>query len=144
MSKLTKQEINAIASKLHRDLEEKVRLERLRAIHEYIESPEYIEVNSSLEKIQKLEKEVEELKKEKGTLGRRINQIFDKLGISRNYWNLWESCEYYDQCLEKIIKTEVKVPSVPSIEELKDDIIIAAIDSDFNVEDYLKSQLEKY
>ena len=144
MSKLTKQEVNAIASKLHRDLEEKLRLEMLRAIHEYIPSPEYTEVKSSLEEIQNLRKKIEELNEKRRILIQKTNQIFDKLGISRDCWSWWDNIEYYNTHLEKIIRAEVKIPSVPSIEELKDDITIAAIDSDFNVEDYLKSQLEKY
>lgn len=144
MSKLTKQEVNAIASKLHRDLEEKLRLEKLRAIHEYIPSPEYTEVKSSLEEIQNLRKKIEELNEKRRILIQKTNQIFDKLGISRDCWSWWDNIEYYNTHLEKIIRAEVKIPSVPSIEELKDDITIAAIDSDFNVEDYLKSQLEKY
>ena len=144
MSKLTKQEVNAIASKLHRDLEEKLRLEKLRAIHEYIPSPEYTEVKSSLEEIQNLRKKIEELNEKRRVRIQKTNQIFDKLGISRDCWSWWDNIEYYNTHLEKIIRAEVKIPSVPSIEELKDDITIAAIDSDFNVEDYLKSQLEKY
>lgn len=144
MPKLTKQEVNAIAGKLHRDLEEKLRLEKLRAIHEYIPSPEYTEMKSNLEKVQKLEKEIAKLKEEKSAIGRRVNQILDKLEINKDYWAWWDSVECHDAYLEKVIKAEVKVPSVPSIEELKDDITIAAIDSDFNVEDYLRSQLEKY
>lgn len=144
MPKLTKQEVNAIAGKLHRDLKEKLRLEKLRAIHEYTPSPEYMKVKSNLKRIQEIKKEVEKLEDEKRNLGYEANQTIDSLGVSRDYWSWWDSVQYYDDYLERIIRTEVKVPSVPSIEELKDDITIAAIDSDFNVEEYLKSQLEKW
>lgn len=144
MPKLTKQEVNAIAGKLHRDLEEKIRLEKLRAIHEYIPSPEYMKIKSNLKRIQEIKKEIEKLENEKRNLGHEANQTLDSLGVSRDYWNWWDSVQYYDDYLERIIRTEIKVPSVPSIEELKDDITIAAIDSDFNVEEYLKSQLEKW
>lgn len=145
MPKLTKQEVNAIAGKLHRDLEEKLRLEKLRAIHEYIPSPEYLEFQANLKKIQDIHDKKQALDKEKDALGKRLNNILDGLGISRSYYSWWDSKgESFDEQLEKIIKAEVRIPSVPSIEELKDDITIAAIDSDFNVEDYLRSQLEKY
>ena len=144
MPKLTKQEVNAIAGKLHRDLEEKLRLEKLRAIHEYIPSKEYLEVENNLKRIQELKKEIVKLEEEKRALGSKTNKILDSLEVSRDYWNWCDSSEYYSDYLERIIKKEVRVPSVPSIEELKDDITIAAIDSDFNVEDYLRSQLEKY
>lgn len=145
MPKLTKQEVNAIAGKLHRDLEEKLRLEKLRAIHEYIPSPEYLEFQANLKKIKDIHDKKQALDEEKNALGKRLNNILDGLGVSRNYYNWWDSRgESFDEKLEEIIKAEVRVPSVPSIEELKDDITIAAIDSDFNVEDYLRSQLEKY
>ena len=144
MPKLTKQEVNAIAGKLHRDLEEKLRLEKLRAIHEYIPSKEYLEVQNNLKRIQELKKERAKLEEEKIALGSKTNKILDSLEISRDYWAWWDNADYYSDYLERIIKKEVRVPSVPSIEELKDDITIAAIDSDFDVEDYLKTQLEKY
>ena len=144
MPKLTKQEVNAIAGKLHIDLKEKLRLEKLRAIHEYTPSPEYMKVKSNLKRIQEIKKEIEKLEDEKRNLGYEANQTIDSLGVSRDYWSWWDSVQYYNDYLERIIRTEVKVPSVPSIEELKDDITIAAIDSDFNVEEYLKSQLEKW
>ena len=147
MSKLTKQEVNAIASKLRRNLEEKVRLEKLRAIHEYIPSQEYLEVQANFKRIQEISKKVEALRVEREAIGKNIRKIFDRLEIPENYWNWcdWWECPdetYIEEKLEEIVKTEVKVPSVPSIEELKEDITIAAIDSDFDVEDFIKSRLE--
>lgn len=145
MPKLTKQEVNAIAGKLHRNLEEKIRLEKLRAIHEYIPSARYLEFQTNVQKIRDIHNQVDILNEEKNRLGKELNQILDELGISRDYWNWWNNKSVtYDEKLEEIVKAETKVPKVPSIEELKDDITIAAIDSDFNVEEYLKSQLEKW
>lgn len=144
MSKLSKQEVNAIASKLHREIEEKIRLEKLRAIHEYIPSPEYTQVLSNLNRIEELTKEIKERRQELEVLGKEVNEILDNLTITYNYWRWWESSECYDSYLNKIIEKETHISKVPSIEELKDDIVIASIDSDFNVEDYLKSQLEKW
>ena len=147
MSKLTKQEVNAIASKLRRNLEEKVRLEKLRAIHEYIPSQEYLEVQANFKRIQEISKKAEALRVEREAISKNISKIFDRLEIPRNGWNWWDWWEcpdetYIEEKLEEIVKTEVKVPSVPSIEELKEDITIAAIDSDFDVEDFIKSRLE--
>lgn len=145
MPKLTKQEVNAIAGKLHRDLEEKVRLEKLRAIHEYIPSPRYLEFQTNVQKIRDIHNQIDILNEERSCLGKELNQILDELGIRRNYWNWWDGCrEYQDEKLNEIVEVETKVPKIPSIEELKDDITIAAIDSDFNVEEYLKAQLEKW
>lgn len=144
MPKLTKQEVNAIAGKLHRDLEEKIRLEKLRAIHEYIPSPKYLEFQTNLQKIKEIHSQIDSLNEEENRLSKALNQILDELGIPRDYWNWWDNRNNHDEKLDEIVEAEVKVPSVPSIEELKDDITIAAIDSDFNVEEYLKSQLEKW
>lgn len=144
MSKLTKQEVNAIASKLRRSLEEKARLEKLRVIHEYIPSQDYLEVRANFNKIQEICKKVEALKAEREAIGKNISKVFDKLGVPRTYWNWWECPDEacIEEKLEEIVKIEIKVPSVPSIEELKEDITIAAIDSDFDVEDFIKSRLE--
>ena len=147
MSKLTKQEVNAIASKLRRSLEEKAHLEKLRVIHEYIPSQEYLEVQANFKRIQEISKKAEALRVEREAIGKNISKIFDRLEIPGNYWNWWDWWEcpdetYIEEKLEEIVKTEVKVPSVPSIEELKEDITIAAIDSDFDVEDFIKSRLE--
>ena len=87
MPKLTEQEVNAIAGKLHRDLEEKLRLEKLRAIHEYIPSPEYLEFQANLKKIQDIHDKEQALDKEKDALGKRLNDILDGLGISRSSYS---------------------------------------------------------
>lgn len=144
MSKLTKQEVNAIASKLRRSLEEKVHLEKLRAIHEYIPSQDYLETRANFDRIKEISKKIEALRVEREAIGKNISKVFDRLEIPRNYWNWWECPDetYIEEKLEEIVKTELKIPSVPSIEELKEDITIAAIDSDFDVEDFIKSRLE--
>ncbi len=145
MPKLTKQEVNAIAGKLHRNLEEKTRLEKLRAIHEYIPSSRYLKLQTNLQRIRDIHSQINSLNEEKSCLGKELNQILGELGIRRDYWNWWDGCrEYQDEKLNEIVEVETKVPKIPSIEELKDDVTIAAIDSDFNVEEYLKTQLEKW
>lgn len=142
MSKLTKQEINAVASKLHRGLEEKIRLERLRAIHEYIPSADYMKVESLLSDIESMKEQIKALNDRKERVGKEVTRIIDRMGIS-HCWKEYES-DGAREWLNKIVEIETKVPEVPSIDELKDDITIAAIDTDFNVEDYIKEQLKKY
>ena len=144
MSKLTKQEVNAIAGKLHRDLEEKIRLEKLRAIHEYIPSPRYLEFQTNLQRIKEINHQIDNLNNEKSRLGGELNTTLNEIGIHRKYWNWWNSEDEGNEKLEEIVKVEIKISKVPSIEELKDEITIAAIDTDFNVEDYIKEQLKKY
>ena len=113
MGKLTKQEINAIANKLHRELEEKRRLERLREIHEYIPSPKYLELESLIKHRNEVTKELEGMK---------------LLGMK-------------DELLTKVIESEIQLPRILTLEEIKDDITIAAIDTDFDADEYIQSKL---
>lgn len=134
MGKLTKQEINAIANKLHRELEEKRRLERLREIHEYIPSPKYLELESLIKHRNEVTKELEELDAERTFLNKGIVNILTKLGISASYcWN--------DELLTKVIESEIQLPRILTLEEIKDDITIAAIDTDFDADEYIQSKL---
>ena len=141
MSKLSKQEVNAIASKLHRELSEKIRLEGLRAIHEYIPSPLYISIQAKLQRIKEIQQTVEKLLKEQNLVIETISSDLDKSDI--NYPCYWYNnpSKYAEEILDNIIKKETKIANIPTIEELKENITIAAIDSDFDANAYIKAQL---
>lgn len=137
MGKLSKHEINAIANKLRRELEERIRLKRLRAIYEYIPSPDYSFVEGAYKRIRHLNNQINDLYAEKCENEKKIQHILNKtLGFGANVHN--------EDNLTKIIEAEINLPKIPSLEEIKDNMIIEAIDSEFDVEDYLRSQLEKY
>lgn len=136
MSKLTKREVNAIASKLQRELQEKIHLERKRAFYEYIPSPDYISVSSKYDEIKEINNKCKELTNKKCKLQSEIQEIINKLDLQMKYWN--------DGVLKAIIESEIKIPKLPSLDELKDNITITAIDYEFNVENYIKYILEKY
>lgn len=141
MSKLSKQEVNAIASKLHRELSEKIRLEGLRAIHEYIPSPLYTSIQDKFQRIKEIQQSIEKLLEEQNLVVETISSDLDKSNV--NYPRYWYNSpsEYAETILDNIIKKETKTPNIPTIEELKDNIIIAAIDSDFDVDSYIEAQL---
>lgn len=141
MSKLSKQEVNAIASKLHRKLSEKIRLEELRAIHEYIPSPLYTSIQAKLQRIEEIQQTIKKLLEEQDPVVEAISSDLDKSDI--NYPRYWYNSpsEYAEEILDNIIKKETKIPNTPTIEELKDDIIIAAVDADFAVDSYIEAQL---
>lgn len=134
MGKLTKQEINAIANKLYRELEEKKRLERFREIHEYIPSPRYLELESLIKHRNEVNKKLEELEAERTFTHKKIVNALTKLDISASY--SWD-----DELLTKVIESEIKLPKILTLEEIKDDITIAAIDTDFDAEKYIQSKL---
>ena len=136
MAKLTKQEVNAIAGKLQRELSENARLERMRAVSEYIPSPIYLELESVLASRDADVKKKSELESRINESTSRIHSILKRIG-SRKY--PWDDC-----LLEEVVEAEVRLPKIPTIEELKDEITIAAIDSEFNVDSYINEQIEKY
>ena len=60
-------------------------------------------------------------------------------------------CSFYvydndskDKVLNRILSDECKLPSVPSVDELKDEVTIAAIDDSFNTSSYIESQIAKF
>lgn len=56
--------------------------------------------------------------------------------------------EYYSnidsKVLDNIMDKEYKGKKIPSINSIKEDLIIAGIDEDFNVDEYIKNKLLEY
>ena len=134
MAKLNKQEINAIANKLLRVITEQSKLDKNRFIAEYIPSPIYLKAESLINRYLKLEKEQSEIIHEK-------DRIFSDL---RNLKVL----DYYNQIdfkiLDNIMDKKYTGKEIPSINSIKEDLIIADIDEDFNVDEYIKNKLLEY
>ena len=134
MAKLNKQEINAIANKLLRVITEQSKLDKDRFIAEYIPSPIYLKAESLVSKYLKLDKEQSKIVHEK-------DEIFSELK------NL-KVIEYYNnidfKILDNIMDKEYTGKEIPSINSIKEDLIIAGIDEDFNVDEYIKNKLLEY
>ena len=134
MAKLNKQEINAIANKLLRAITEQSKLDKNRFIAEYIPSPIYLKAESLVSKYLKLDKEQSEIVHKK-------DEIFSELK------NL-KVIEYYNnidfKILDNIMDKEYTGKEIPSINSIKEDLIIAGIDEDFNVDEYIKNKLLEY
>lgn len=134
MAKLNKQEINAIANKLLRVITEQSKSDKNRFIAEYIPSPIYLKAESLINRFLKLDKEQSEIVHEK-------DRIFSDL---RNLKVL----DYYNQInfkiLDNIMDKEYPGKEIPSINSIKEDLIIAGIDEDFNVDEYIKNKLLEY
>lgn len=143
MAKLTNQEIKAVATKLRKLLEEKINLERLRVIHEYIPSPAYQKFDSLFKEHLHVLEQVRVLQKKSDSMMDEITSIFDKLNIEYRKYELYDN-KNLEKYSDKIIEAEVKIPEVPSLEDLKNDITIAGIDEAFDVDSYIKGELDKF
>ena len=144
MAKLTKQEVKAIANKLYKELVIKINQNRRQAIKDYVPSQTYTDFKVKLDRIKDLENTIDSLTAEKDTLGGELNKVLDDLEIPREMWNWWGREDYREIRLSQIREAEICPPKIPTIEDLKDNITIAAIDAEFDVEEYIKNQLNKY
>lgn len=139
MAKLNKQEVNAIASKLHRELEKAAKESRERAMVNYIPSEEYTAVKDLLIQRDEISLQISELKKKMEPI---IDQI--ELTLQKSY-NLWFHSERpIKELCDKIIGYECKLKPVPSVDELKEDVTIAAIDDSFDTASFIEKQLAKF
>lgn len=136
MAKLNKQEVNAIANKIVRELTEKARLDRLRYMSEYIPSPNYIKAESLVNEYLKLNKERYHIDEQKSHVYDKLSNLCVTLGLGYISIN--------EEILKKIMDREYKVKEIPSVESLKEDIIIAGIDDSFDVEKFIKDKLSEY
>lgn len=135
MAKLNKQEVSAVASKLQRELSKIAEVKRKYAMEHYAPSETYLKVKELLEKRDFLSEEYDRISSELDTIRREAN----------------EACPFYiyngddkEKVLNHILSDECKLPSVPSIEELKDDVTIAAIDDSFNTASFIDEQIAKF
>lgn len=139
MAKLNKQEVNAVASKLHRKLEEIAKQKREEALKNYTPSKTYTTVENLLKQRDVIEERIELLKQEKKQI------VQDLENICREKCNIyWLSEKETDIVLNSLISTEYKLAAVPTVEELKDDVTIAAIDEEFDTASFIEQQLEKF
>lgn len=134
MAKLNKAEVEAIANKLHIALEKKNQEDYNKAVKNYKPSELYSQMKELLEQRQSLQKSISDLQKEEETVW---SKIYD---LSPFYF--FRSANM-DEVLRKIISEECKITKVISVDEIKNDIVIAAIDSDFDVNTFINEYINK-
>lgn len=143
MAKLNKQEINAIANKALRTLTKNSEEAELEAIKNYEPSEKYNELKIKLERLFEIKKIRDALEKEAYVLANDVNNLmaFDHSWVYSN--------SVYDESiirsnLKDFIIHEIKIKPIPTLEELKEDITIAAIDEGFNAEAFINNLVEKF
>lgn len=140
MAKLNKQEVNAIAGKLHRELEKSAKESRERAIVNYTPSEKYNAVKDLLTQRDEIELQISELRKKRESV---VSQAEDILRESYNVWYYAES-RSVEEVYDRMIDYECRLKPVPSVDELKEDVTIAAIDDSFNTASFIEEQLAKF
>ena len=134
--KLNNREISAIADKVHNELSNEYTIELQREIHEYIPSAKYINTQKLIEKALNISKEYNQLLQRWGEIRRELN-----LGC---YYDLDNIERDSDKILENIILKERPIKNVPNKDNIVNDIIIANIDPEFNVDNFIKEAIEKW
>lgn len=137
MAKLNKQEVNAIANKIVRELTEKAKQNRIKYVSEYVPSPNYTKAETLINEYLELSEEVERITTQREKIYNKLGDLLYSLGFNR-YLSVSK------EILNKIIDKEYKVKEIPSVESLKEDIVIAGIDNTFDVEKFINDKLTEY
>lgn len=143
MAKLNKQEINAIANKALRTLTKNSEEAELEAIKNYEPSEKYNELKIKLERLFEIKKIRDALEKEAYVLANDVNNLM-AFGHSWVYSNSIYDESIIRSNLKDFIIHEIKIKPIPTLEELKEDITIAAIDEEFNAETFINNLVEKF
>ena len=147
MAKLNKQEINAIANKTLRMINQKRDENLQKAVNTYHLSKDYKLVKESLYKIVELEQKRDEISKEIQTLLNKVTVITDECdGDVRNpRYYTFNTIKIADDLVNELIHWELsKSFTKVTIEEIKEDITIASIDESFCVDDFINNLIKQY
>ena len=136
MAKLNKQEVNAIANKIVNKLQEKANADRLKYTCEYKPSPEYTRAEALINKSLELSQESARIARQKEDIYNELSDLLRPFGL--RYFSVTR------EILDRIINKECSIKEPPSIESIKEDIIIAGISDSFDVEKFIKEKLSEY
>ena len=135
MAKLNKQEVAAVASKLHRELLKVVEEKRKQVMEHYVPSETYSKVKELLEKRDSLQTEREWIAAQLKKINKEVNEVSPFFIYSD---------DLKEKILNRILSDECQLSEVPSIEDLKDEVTIAAIDDSFDTLSFIENQIAKF
>lgn len=135
MAKLNKQEVAAVASKLHRELLKVVEEKRKQVMEHYVPSETYSKVKELLEKRDSLQTEREQIAIQLKKINKEVNEVSPFFIYSD---------DFKEKILNRILSDECQLSEVPSIEDLKDEVTIAAIDDSFDTLSFIENQIAKF
>ena len=135
MAKLNKQEVAAVASKLHRELLKVAEEKRKQVMEHYVPSETYSKVKELLEKRDSLKTEIDQISVQLNKINKEISEV-SPFFIYRD--------DSKEEILNRILSDECQLSEVPSIEDLKDEVTIAAIDDSFDTLSFIENQIAKF
>lgn len=135
MAKLNKQEVAAVASKLHRELLKVAEEKRKQVMEHYVPSETYSKVKELLEKRDSLKTEIDQISVQLNKINKEISEV-SPFFIYRD--------DSKEEILNRILSDECQLSEVPSIEDLKDEVTIAAIDDSFDTLSFIENQVAKF
>lgn len=135
MAKLNKQEVAAVASKLHRELLKVAEEKRKQVMEHYVPSETYSKVKELLEKRDSLQTEREQIAAQLKKINKEVNEVSPFFIYSD---------DFKEKILNRILSDECQLSEVPSIEDLKDEVTIAAIDDSFDTLSFIENQIAKF
>ena len=135
MAKLNKQEVAAVASKLHRELLKVAEEKRKQVMEHYVPSETYSKVKELLEKRDSLQTEREQIAVQLKKINKEVNEVSPFFIYSD---------DFKEKILNRILSDECQLSEVPSIEDLKDEVTIAAIDDSFDTLSFIENQIAKF
>lgn len=138
MGVLNSSEIKAVANKLLKELQQRNDDKRKEFVKSYIPSDLYNELEGYLAQRKYLDEEIEKCQKNLSYLNKCIEQLISEHNLKIKYF--YDS----DEILQAVIDKEYPVEELPTIEDLRQDLIIANITEGFDVDKYITEQLEKY
>ena len=138
MGVLNNSEIKAVANKLFKELQQFKEEKRQDLINNYVPSDLYNELDGYLSQADYLKSEIDKCQKNVQYINKCIDQLISEHELKTKY--------FYDkqEILQSVIDKEYPVEELPTIEDLKQDLIIANITEGFDVDKYITEQLEKY
>lgn len=135
MAKLNKQEVAAVASKLHRELLKVAEEKRKQVMEHYVPSKTYSKVKELLEKRDSLQAEIDQIAVQLKKINKEVSEVSPFFIYSN---------DSKEEILNRILSDECKFLNVPSIEDLKDEVTIAAIDDSFDTLSFIENQIAKF
>lgn len=144
MAKLTKQEVNALAAKAHREIEKKLEDVKNQLLEDYTPSNNYTKISTLLNDIFYRNKQIKTLQKEISSIFSEAYDLYKTVTGCHLCPSSINSYKEIDYLLNNIKLEEITVKSCPSIDEVKEDIIIASIDNDFDANQCIKDIVANY
>lgn len=136
MEKLTKQEVNALANRIQEKIKESFETQKRTLEQLWQPDERYSFAKSKIDRINELESKISALSDEK------CNLYNDLRGFAATYnLNRYDFDEMLQGYKEKMMGISFEIPE---INEIRDEIIIQNIDSELNVNDFIKQLVNKY